>query len=139
MVIHNFNGGIETVLHLFKSASGKIIFVSAVLFGIVGCVIILRRMFAQKRWGGLCFVIIAPILLILSIMGPFVLMDSSLTYQVRTLSAAIGLMMFVAVIAVILGKAQRLKYEPHLRMESHERHDRPVELRRSNVASCRVG
>lgn len=102
MVIHNFNGGIETVLHLFKSASGKIIFVSAVLFGIVSCVIILRRMFAQKRWGGLCFVIIAPILLTLSIMGPFVLMDSALTYQVRTLSAAIGLMMFIAVIAVIL-------------------------------------
>lgn len=101
MALQNFINGLNTISLLFANGAGKFI-AGLLILGLitgVGTVVYVAR---RSNWYEK---LIAPITvvigLVMSIMGPFILMDSALTYQVRTLSAAIGVVVLVGLVAFI--------------------------------------
>jgi hypothetical protein len=89
----NYKAGISAVMSLFQSGVGRALFLLLIV-GVVGLVVFsVTKALRAKQWKGSIALVLAPLALLASIMGPFIFMDSALTYQIRTLSAAIGLVL----------------------------------------------
>ena len=95
-VYENFKQGIEVARLALGTGSGKLLLVVALVLIVSFTIVRAREYIKLRKKSEAFFLVIAPLLLIGSIMGPFVLMDSALTYQVRTLSASVGLLVLLA-------------------------------------------
>ena len=102
MVVANFLAGTKTIALFFMSGAGKVIGVSLGLWVIVALVWLVALKYRAQKWQNSLLTISSPLLITLGIMGPFILMSSALTYQVRTLSTGIGLVLLAGVLVVAM-------------------------------------
>ncbi|MFZ1250250.1 MAG: glucosyltransferase domain-containing protein [Candidatus Microsaccharimonas sp.] len=81
----------------------------ATLFVVAGILVAVRAFVLRHErtiWSSL-LLFLTPLALVLSIMGPFVLLQSQITFQVRTLAAGIGLVVCAVVVVVTMVHIQR--------------------------------
>lgn len=105
----NFYKGLETISLLVSNSGGKLIGALLIAALVVGICLITVSVQKKSRQTTLVALILSLPLLTVSIMGPFVLMNSALTYQVRTLAASIGVIALVAVLGLALMQRGRVK------------------------------
>lgn len=107
--IDNFQAGIETIRLLAVNGAGRALFVLLALTLVAGIILLIVKTKKRQRPAMAATLLASVPLLILSIMGPFIVMNSALTYQVRTLSASIGLIVLTAIISLLLYKKGSVK------------------------------
>lgn len=100
--LDNFRHGIDTVLSVLSGMTGKILFLSIMTLLVIGVGMLVYKHFLFRQWSKITIIAAIPLILVISIMGPFVLMQSALTYQVRTLSAGVGMLLLLATLITII-------------------------------------
>ncbi|RYF29683.1 MAG: hypothetical protein EOO17_00375 [Chloroflexi bacterium] len=95
-VYRNLTAGYDILALFFRNGWGKLLLLTFVSVLILSFVLILVKTLRRAKWYASVVAILVPFVMALSIMGPFVLMESTITAQTRTLAAAIGLVVLCA-------------------------------------------
>jgi hypothetical protein len=90
---------INVLSEYIKNTEGLFILVIFITLGIISmCVVVYKKVKSTNKLDTVLFILI-PIILFVAILGPLVFMQSAITLQVRVMMAAIGLPLFILVIA----------------------------------------
>jgi hypothetical protein len=108
IILHNFKAGLKTTTLFISNAEALVIAMLVAIAFFVSLVFILFQYAKKRNRIDTIAIILSPVLIVLTIMGPFVLMlASNLTTQVRVLTSVIGVMLLSTVMIVLLYKSGR--------------------------------
>ena len=94
----NFTAGLQVVKLFYSGAGGRVVGLLLVATLIIAFVLLLRKRLRKQPWHVSLLVVFSPLLAGVSVMGPFMLMSSPLTAQVRTLASGVVIALLAAVI-----------------------------------------
>lgn len=106
IVWQNFVSSWELAAAYTQNGAAKVLWIVLIFILLVGLSGLVMKTFRNSRSGLAAIALpLMPVVALFAIIGPFALMDSTITVQVRTISSAIGVILMASVVVFAVAKS----------------------------------